>query len=251
MAEITKYVKWETIDSIGILTLNNPPENYLEEPEFIPVTLLQTLIEKNLIKGMVIHGIGRHFSGGADLASLFEMTKERKTLLSRMDKGNELLHFIENLNVPVIAAVRGCCFGAGLEIALACHIRVCDAKSLFAFPESNQGLIPGLGGIVKLARQTSNMETMQFVLQGDLINAMEALTCGIVDHIIQDEDPMEYAVKLLHKMTDDRSMKVIHYVMQALRNSRTLSFDDAVREETKMFCELAVEEAERRFNNEE
>jgi len=59
-----------------------------------------------------------------------------------MNKGKALLDYISNLNIPVIAAIKGSCFGGGLEIALACHIRVCTQNAMFAFPEVNINLMP-------------------------------------------------------------------------------------------------------------
>jgi enoyl-CoA hydratase/carnithine racemase len=131
---------------IGLLTLNNPPQNYLTEPEFIPASELKKWIEDNGLKGLVITGSGRHFSGGAQLESVFSMAADEERMEGRMARGKELLRYIEELDIPVAAAISGVCFGGGLEIALACHIRICSENSLFAFPETNQGLMPGLGG---------------------------------------------------------------------------------------------------------
>jgi enoyl-CoA hydratase len=244
--ETVKNVKLEIREDIGIVTMDNPPENYLVEPEFIPISLLKSWIEKENLKGMLICGAGRHFSAGANLEELFKLALDREMMATEMEKGKALLDFIENLDIPVIAAIQGVCFGAGLEIALASHIRICSENALFAFPESNNGMIPGLGGSARLEATTSFVQSAKMILSGDMISSAEALDMKIVDRVVPNGEATGYALDLLNKMTAGRSLKVIRYVMQALLNARKLPFEEAMKEETRMFCELAVGEAKSR-----
>lgn len=244
--ERSKNVEWEVKNSIGILTLNSPPENYLLKPEFIGVEFLKSRIENETPKGIIICGAGRHFSGGAKLENLFQMAKDREMMAREMEKGKALLDYFEYLDIPVIAAIRGVCFGAGLEIALAAHLRVCSENALFAFPESNYGLIPGLGGTERLSEKTSFSQSLKMIMNGDMIDVNEARDMKIVDYIVPDEEVFDFTFSLLMKLTAGRSLKVIHCVMRALMNTKHLSLPHAMKEETRMFCELASEEAERR-----
>jgi len=247
----TDHVSLQIEQNMGIIWIDNPPGNYLVRPEFIRVDLLKDWIETNQVKGLLISGTGKHFSGGADLDALFAMSRDAAMMETEINKGKDLLHFIENLNIPMIAAIRGICFGGGLEIALSCHMRICSDNALFAFPETNHRMMPGLGGINKLRELTSFHETMTFVLSGDMINAEVASAMKLVDQVIPDDDLMKHSKALLKKMVDDRNLKVINYVMKALHNSRTMTLEEAIKEETRMFCELAAEEMERRMSNEE
>jgi enoyl-CoA hydratase/carnithine racemase len=249
--EKTGHVSLQIEQNMGIISIDNPPGNYLVQPEFIRVDFLRDWIEKNELKGILICGTGKHFSGGADLDALFTMSRSTSMMKAEINKGKDLLRFIENLNIPVIAAIRGICFGGGLEIILACHMRICSDNALFAFPETNHGMMPGLGGINKVMELTSFHESMTFVLSGDMINAEEAKAMKLVDHITSNEELINYSKTLLNKMIDGKRLKVIHYVMKALHNSRTMTLEDAIKEETRMFCELAAEEMERRMRNEE
>jgi enoyl-CoA hydratase/carnithine racemase len=237
-------------DDIGILILENPPQNYLLEPEFIPVFELRQWIVENSLKALVIAGSGRHFSAGANLDSLFTMAEEGETMEGRMEKGKELLSFLQDLNIPAAAAINGVCFGGGLEIALACHIRICNANALFAFPETSQGLMPGLGGTQRLGEMVSLQESLKIILGGDMINAEEAQRLKVVDIVVQNEDVLSYTLHFLRKITDGRPLKIINYVMQTLKNAKILTQAEALREETRMFCELARDEAERRMKSE-
>jgi enoyl-CoA hydratase/carnithine racemase len=231
--------------SIGVLTIDNPPQNYLLQPDFVTPDDLRSWVEGKGLKGMILCGAGRHFSAGASLEELFRMAKDVGDMAERLDKGKEVLDYLEDLDIPVFAVISGVCFGAGLEIALAAHARICSQNALFAFPETNQGLMPGLGGTLRLPQRTSGLKSARLILGGDMIDAAEALEMKIVDHVV-DSDPTAFALTLLNKMTGDRSLKVIRYVMRALSNARRMPFAEAMKEETRMFCDLAYEEANRR-----
>jgi enoyl-CoA hydratase/carnithine racemase len=236
------------IDDIGILILENPPQNYLTDPEFIPVEELEEWIENNNLKALIIVGSGRHFSGGANLDSIYAMAEESKQMESRMEKGKELLNYLQDLDIPVAAAISGVCFGGGLEIALACHLRICSENALFAFPETNHDLMPGLGGTSRLGERIPFKDSLRMILGGDMINAEEALLLKVVDTVVHDEKPLTYALNFLKKITEGRQRKVINYVMKALKNSRKLSFEESMLEEIRMFCDLARIESNRRKN---
>lgn len=249
--EKTGHISFTIEHNLGIIRIDNPPANYLIKPEFVPAAVLQNWIEKNRLKGILVCGSGKHFSGGAELDRLFAMSHDEGIMESEINKGKALLRYVENLNIPVVAAIQGICFGGGLEIALACHIRICSNNALFAFPESNQGIMPGLGGINSLREQISFPDALKFVLSGDMINAEEARLMKLVDYIVPSDDLIPYSMNLLKKMTEDRKLKVINYVMKALHNARTISLEEAIKEETRMFCELAKEEMKRRMKNEQ
>ena len=243
------HISFTIEHNLGIIRIDNPPANYLIKPEFVPAAVLQNWIEKNLLKGILVCGSGKHFSGGAELDRLFSMSKDEGIMESEINKGKALLRYVENLNIPVIAAIQGICFGGGLEIALSCHIRICSSNALFAFPETNQGIMPGLGGINGLREQISFPDALKFVLSGDMINAEEAKLMKLVDYIVPADDLIPYSMNLLKKMTEDRKLKVINYVMKALHNAKTMTLEESIKEETRMFCELAKEEMKSRMMN--
>ena len=241
-----RYTSRVNRDGIGILTLKNPPQNYLMKPEFISVATLKEWIEGDGLKGLIIAGAGRHFSGGAQLKDIFAMAEAEIPIETEIEKGKQLLGYLRDLNIPVVAAISGICFGGGLEVALACHIRFCSENSLLAFPETNCGLMPGLGGTVKLGERLPLPESLKIILGGDMINSQEALCLKIVDSIIKNDDPVEYALLFLKKITEGRPLNIIHFVMQALKNARQMPPEEALKEETRMFSELARLEARKR-----
>lgn len=247
----SRHISWEVTGSTGVLTLGPPPGNLLAEPEFVPLDLLQKWTSAPGLKGIVIHGSGRHFSSGADLERLYTHIRSGKDLAEMMNSGKRVLNHIENLGLPVMAAISGTCFGGGLEIALAANIRICAENALFAFPETGHHLLPGLGGTVRLPHLIRASSAMQMILHGDVVNAEEALSLGLVDRIVPKKELLQYSLSLMGKMTATRPVEVVRAVMTALKNADTLSREDAMKEETRLFCELALREAQRRKTEEE
>ena len=239
-------ISWEIKDDIGIITLNNPPENYLVRPDFVSLEMLQKWTSYDYLKGIMITGAGKHFSGGGKLENLFEMIRTMENVAQKIEQGKAVLDHLESLDIPVLAAIQGICFGGGLEIALACHIRVCTENSLFAFPEINHQVMPGLGGTVRLQEQSGFPASLKMILSGDMINAEDALEMKIVDFIVTKQKLFDFSFSFLQKMTRDRPLKVIHSVMKALKNGKNLNSSDAMKEETRLFCELAMDEGHRR-----
>lgn len=241
-------IEWVVREEIGILTINNPPENYLVEPEFVPLARLQQWTSASELKGILIHGKGRHFSAGADLKRLFEIIATDDHLEAKLSAGNKLIDHLVSTNLPLVAAIQGVCFGGGLEIALACTIRVAAENALFAAPETSFGLIPGLGGTFRLPDVIGNSQALQMILTGDLLSAEEALRINLVDFIVPRKELFPYSFAMIRRMTKNLSPRIIRSVMETLRNCSSLSQEQAISEETRLFCELAKEEYIRRLS---
>ncbi len=237
-------VTYQRIGPIGVITLGAPPSNELDRPEFISADRFRDWTSDPALKGLIIRGEGRNFSTGGKLDALFRFDAD--LLHDMVLQGHALLDQIHRLDLPVIAAINRVCFGGGLEIALACHIRIASENALLAFPEVNQGLMPGLGGTFRLPPLAGFSASASMILGGDIVNAADAKRMGIVDYLAPKDQAFEAALSLLHKMTADRPVRVIRSVMQALRNAYKLSRPEAMAEEVRLFCELAAEEALRR-----
>ncbi len=230
--------KIEIKDNICIITLENKPQNYLDEPEFVNTNELKKLIESNLAKAIIIHGAGRHFSGGANREALKQQI-ENKTLKSKITKGKQLLNYIQSLQIPILAAIEGVCFGGGLEIALSTDIRIAGTKALFAFPETNMNIIPGLNGIINTSKAAGQNIAMEMVLSGDMIDAENAKHLGLIDETCEPKTAFETAYQKAKKMTSNKSLEIIKAVTELTRNTKTLPMNQAIQQETEVFCELA------------
>jgi enoyl-CoA hydratase len=233
-------ISWEKQGSIGILSIENPPENYIRQPDFIGKELFEEISNDSSIKGIIIKGAGRHFSAGADIEKLKHLSRNEDLLFKKLSAGKDIIRMIENMNVPVAAAIKGVCFGAGLEIALACHFRICSENTLFAFPETNHGIMPGLGGTVMLSKLIGEGKSAEIILTGEIVNSQKALDFKLVDFVLPGQELLDFTMKMLEKITSDRDIDVIHSVMKSIHNALTLSFEEALGEETKLFCALAA-----------
>ena len=237
--EKSNIANWARMGEIGILSISNGKENYLNTPDFLNPDALKKWTSEDNLKGIIITGAGRNFSAGADMKNLKALVEDEIILNEKMNEGKAILDFIEDLNIPVISAINGVCFGGGLEIALASHMRICSPKALFAFPEINHGIIPGLGGTYRLTRLIKK-GTYEILLNGDMMNAEEAKKIGLIDYISESKDSKELAMDKLENMIKDRSIEVIQSVMKAIKNSKILNKNEALKSETELFCKLAV-----------
>ncbi len=231
---------WEREGSIGVFTIPVVNGNYLEQPEFIPVDELEGYFNEPGLKGILIRGSGRHFSGGADLNNLRLMASDERLLFEKISTGKALLEMISTATLPVVAEIQGVCFGGGLEIALACHIRICSENALFAFPEVNLNLIPGLGGTLSLSRVIGQSKAIEMILSGDTVHAGRAVETGLANYQVPLKDLHEFSLNYIRKLTDDRDTEVIRAVMRSIQNAGNMSLPEALREETKLFCSLAI-----------
>lgn len=146
------------------------------------------------VRVLVITGAGKAFSAGADVTVMKDATPLQARSFSQL--GQRVLMKLENLEIPVIAAINGYALGGGCEIALACDIRIASEKAQLGQPEINLGIIPGWGGCIRLPRIVGSAKALEIILTGDRISAQEALQVGLVNMVVP-EDQLEKAVKEL------------------------------------------------------
>jgi enoyl-CoA hydratase/carnithine racemase len=192
-------VLYERDGAVGILTLNRP-----KALNSMTVAMLETIgdllddIETDpTTRVLVLTGAGeRAFCVGADLKSRgkeFEagLIHDPLGLLVRSVFGR-----LENLHVPVIAAIRGYALGGGLELALACDLRVAAEGARLGFPEAKVGSLPGAGGTQRATRLIGPGFTKELMFTADHISAEHALSMGLVNRVVPDEDLMEETMTL-------------------------------------------------------
>ncbi len=186
--------------------------------------LTDEVIPRSVATGIVIYGSGRHFSSGADLDDLISAIKEPEESADAGDRSyilNDNLRsfaFFENLDIPVVAAIRGVCLGSALELTLFCHARICGNGSVLGLPESTFGLIPGCGGIQKMASMVGRSRAMELVLSGSTFTPEEALRWKIVDKIAPKNDVLSLAIDFIRSITPgyDRA-RMNSYIYKYLR----------------------------------
>jgi enoyl-CoA hydratase/carnithine racemase len=199
----------EVTDGIAHLVLCAPPRNEMTLAFFDELTLLRRGAFRGLdARGMVVRGQGRHFSSGADIAELtawIAATPEEQ-VMARLSENVENLEALAALPFPVVAAISGCCFGVGLEMALACDYRVASERAVLALPEAEFGLMPGAGGSVRLARLVGGPAAARLVLSGRTVGAREALDLGLVDAVHDGKALLDAAIALIDGARGDKKL---------------------------------------------
>lgn len=226
-------------DEIGTIVLSSPPHNTLQRPAFEDLSTLEAFLERPELRGVILKGAGRHFSAGADLDELERLKGDMEHFANELDKGKALLSAIAYAPVPVVAAIRGSCLGAGLEIAMVAHFRVASENAILGYPESDLRLIPGLGGTATTPEVVPRHVAIDLMLTGRLIDADEALDLGLVDQVTPTPDLDSAARKFLDDLVGHRPPRIIHAIMKAIHNARRLPREAALREEGALFLEVA------------
>ncbi len=225
-------------DKIGWIELSNPPYNTLTEPVFADRQELHDFLNEPTIKAVIVKGKGRHFCAGADLKQLREQV-DATGFAALLDEGKTLLNMISTATVPVIALISGSCMGAGLELALACHFRYATTTALLGLPESERDLLPGFGGTVRAQQVMGRGRALSLILSGKLISGMEAFEMGLVDCTTAPKDLEKEGLTFLRSLTVGRPPELIRAIMTAIHNGERMPKDEALREETSLFCEMA------------
>ncbi|NOX86805.1 MAG: enoyl-CoA hydratase/isomerase family protein, partial [Chlorobi bacterium] len=178
-----RKISWEVRKGVGYLTFTDPPENLMDSLFFRELYQLSTrIIPKSKVSAIIVSGSGRHFSAGADLNELFKEIQTPNGTDVLISNYNSF-RYLEDLNIPVIAAIRGVCIGSGLELAMHCHFRLCATDALLGLPETGFGLIPGAGGINKMISLAGKSKAVELILKGSNFVADEALEMHIADAV--------------------------------------------------------------------
>lgn len=206
-------IDYSVTEGLCVLRLNNPPVNTLTLAvlEDLRSAIRQANSDAS-IRSIVITGNLGHFSAGADVG-LFRDLQTAADAVRLSQVFQEAFQEVEDSAKPVVAAVAGKMMGGALELAMACHARVCERGTLFSMPEVNLGINPGAGGTQRLPRLIGVEAALKMLLAGKPVNAAEALSLGLVDEVCDAPDLIGCAASLLctattpHK-TRDRLDKV-------------------------------------------
>ena len=225
--------------ALGRITLSAPPGNTLAHPVFADALALRSFLDDPGLAGVVVAGEGRHFCGGADREALASQLSDPVALREALVAGKSLLDLLAFATVPVVAAIRGQCLGAGLEIALACHFRVASSSAMLGFPEATLGLMPGFGGTVADGARIGRRALADLVLTGRMIGAIEARDMGLVDEVVETVQVEAAARRRIDTLIADRPPALIRAVMESVHNGRRLPRGEALARETELFFEVA------------
>ncbi|WP_312068730.1 fatty acid oxidation complex subunit alpha FadJ [Lelliottia nimipressuralis] len=192
------------LDNIAVVTIDVPGEkmNTLKAEFGVQVrAILRQIRENKDIRGLIfISAKPDNFIAGADINMIARASSAQEAEeLAR--QGQQIMAEIHALPIPVIAAIHGACLGGGLELALACHSRICtdDAKTVLGLPEVQLGLLPGSGGTQRLPRLIGVSTALEMILTGKQLRPRQALKAGLVDEVVPHSILLDAAVELALK----------------------------------------------------
>ncbi len=227
----------EIKENIAVLTINRPDKlNALNLATLNEIDHALTEIGHNdNIRGVMITGSGeKAFAAGADIREIAALSKETGLTFAR--NGQAVFNKIENLQIPVIAAVNGFALGGGCELALACHMRIAGENAKFGQPEVNLGIIPGFGGTQRLPRLVGKGMAMELCLTGNIIDAREALRIGLINRITEPAEVRNAALALLGTIAQ-KGPVAVELVINSINTGIELPLDEALRLESQRFSE--------------
>lgn len=236
MADL-KHVQISIDGKVATLTIDHPPANALSDAVLSDIDdAINTVVSDPAVKVIVITGKGRFFIAGADINQL-DTIKDAASGEVLAANGQRVLSKIEHLTKPVIAAINGMALGGGCELAMACHMRIAASSVKLGQPEINLGIIPGFGGTQRLARIVGPSKATELVLTGDMIDAEQALSLGLVNTVVPDDQLAETVDKLAGKIAG-KSMPAIKASLQAIGGGLDVSLADGLALEAKIFGEI-------------
>ncbi|MFI5158097.1 MAG: enoyl-CoA hydratase/isomerase family protein [Sphingobacteriales bacterium] len=154
----------------------------------------------NEIGGLIITGSGQKaFVAGADILEFATFNEAEGRALASEGQA-KVFDLIENAPKPVFAAINGFALGGGLELAMACHIRIASDNAKMGLPEVTLGLIPGYGGTQRLTGLVGKGKAFEMIMAADMITAADAMQLGLVNHVVSQEELLAKAEELLNKM---------------------------------------------------
>ncbi|HET6466131.1 MAG TPA: enoyl-CoA hydratase-related protein [Nitrospiria bacterium] len=229
-------------DDVATVTLDNPPANALSSALLDELNRVIDEMGRNAeAKAIVITGAGKVFAAGADIKEIadIESGKRGRQLSAR---GQAIMDRIERMNKLMIAAVNGLfCLGGGLELAMACHLRIAGDRVRLGLPEITLGIIPGFGGTQRLPRLVGTAKALELILTGDRVKAEEGRRMGLVNEVVPDAEVLSRA-RAVAKKVAGMGQLAVRAALKAVLDGRTQSLESGLELEAKLFgslCETA------------
>jgi enoyl-CoA hydratase len=222
-------VLYEVADHVATLTLNRP-----QVRNAMNTALREAMMERftalavdDDVRAIIVTGAGdKAFSAGADIREFVEPLVP--TQFREQRRRIDFRQVMDRCPQPIIAAIRGIALGGGLELALACDLRIAGDDALLGLTETNLAIIPGGGGTQRLPRLVGRGKALEMILTGMRIDAAEALRIGLVERVVPAAEVMNAARELARELAS-RAPLAIRYAKEAVVKGLGMSLDDGLR----------------------
>ncbi len=235
-------VKVSVEEKVAIVTIDHRPVNALNQQTLRELgQAADGLASEAGVKAVIVTGAGSlAFVAGADIKEVGQLTSTQQA--QEMAKlGQTVFLKLQRLSKPVIAAINGVCLGGGLELAMACHLRIAGDRARFGQPEVNLGIIPGWGGTQRLPRLIGRAKAIEWILTGDMYTAQEAHRLGLVNQVVPQDQVLKTAKDLARKIAA-KSGVGISQSLRAIEHGLDLPLEQGLAKEAEAFASVAASE---------
>lgn len=227
------FLTYQRENGAAIISINRPDAlNALNADLLYELSLALELAEADLsVNALIITGLGRAFIAGADIVNLQKLSDAfsgREASLA----GQDLMNTIAALPFPTLAAINGFALGGGLELALACDLRIASKQAKLGLPEVSLGLIPGYGGTQRLSRLIGLGRALDLIYTGRHVDAEEAFQLGIVNRV--SEDALATAKELVNQILKNAPV-ALGLAKEAVIRGSDLSLSQGLEIEADLF----------------
>jgi enoyl-CoA hydratase/carnithine racemase len=215
-----QFIKTTIEERVAIITVDHAPVNALNQQvlDELGATLDEIVADSNVKVG-IITGAGQlAFVAGADINEFTSVNGDAEARAMTL-KGHATFNKIENSPKPIIAAINGVALGGGLELAMACHMRIVGDRVRLGQPEISLGIIPGWGGTQRLTRIVGPAKATELILTGDNLTAQEAFRLNLVNKVVPAGEVLKTAKDLARKIAGKGAL-AIAAAMDAIGRAR-------------------------------
>jgi enoyl-CoA hydratase/carnithine racemase len=234
-----QYVRIVVEDRIATVTIDHPPANAFNRQVVEELgAAFDELAANDEVKAIIITGAGQFFIAGADINEIYAVKDKPEEAEAFIRLGKAVFDKVEASEKPVIAAMNGrFALGGGLELAMACHIRLAEDGLRMGQPEINLGIIPGWGGTQRLPRIVGKGRGLETMLTGDPITAQEAYRIGLVNKVVPTGRVMKEATGLARRIIS-KSALPIAAIIRAVNEGMEHDLAGGLEVETAQFVAL-------------
>lgn len=233
---MTETVQYRLIeDNVALITLDRPEAANAFSHQLLDdlTEVVQHVNQQKDIRATIITASGeKAFCAGADLKERAGMTDDE--VVQTVHKIGKTVHAVENIKSPVICAINGVAFGGGLELALACDLRIAADHAKFGLTETSLGIIPGAGGTQRLPRLIGLGKAKEMIYAAKRVEAEEAYTIGLVERVVPSEDMLDKALELAHSIASNAPV-ALRQAKQAINKGYNVDLETGLQIESMSY----------------
>lgn len=234
-----QYINLTYEKNLAIIEIDNAPANALSTVVIKSLSnVLKEVNQNENVHAVILTGKGKFFVAGADIKEFIPNMGDKEAGRKMSQAGQSVCDEIESMKKPVIAAINGLALGGGLEIALACHIRLISDTAEVGLPELKLGLLPSFGGTQRLTKIVGLSDAMDIILSSKQLTAKETKELKITKEIVPKDQLLIRAKELATTYIENTSFESVTRVVEALVSGYNSNINEGLKIENEKFAEL-------------